>query len=494
METSRYLKIFGPSSSIKITNDCKHIAHISNKIYVYRVENMESAAIFGQIKNPVHLQFSNNSALLAVKTTSGRVGIYDLNSLTYLKSYTPTMEEGCNLVFSACNRFIVSGDWEGNITMIDLENARTTVLKNYRDCMIDYVAYNIDDDAAVFLITRKSSFLRSHYPFFIKWKFPFLENDPVNIELTAPRLEWKKIIYNCTQKCYILCDDSNTLVIMDSNLKKILYKVIPAEVRNLESMDLSADGRYIAVADLNRFVRIYGLPDFRCVKEYPLAGSLHVEFSSDGRYLLIGTARNGYFIDVEDSFGLEGEDSVEVIYGVHPTAAEDKFVKMIEKRGLTGDLLAIIPEDIIIDVIARVALNKSSGLIRAEDIHMEKALMRLPQGLRIIYATWWFELEVAEGGMMQYFGNATYIGIQILQEAMHLLKATQTTQLISKALKVYEKELVRYRGVGGSNAGATGIEFIYTADWERLDREYNILEENLDDLRLKYLRDNLGEF
>lgn len=77
---------------------------------------------------------------------------------------------------------------------------------------------------------------------------------------------------------------------------------------------------------------------------------------------------------------------------------------------------------------------------------------------------------------------------------MELLGATETAKFIDKAVKLYEKGMGRSISIDGDSAATAGIKFAYTAEWEKLNQEYDALNESLDDLRLKYLHDNMAKF
>lgn len=107
-KSMKYVIKFGASYEVKISDDGKYLAQIGSKTNIYQATTWKKIASFGQIKNPSHLAYSHNSTLLAVKNTSGRIGLFDLKNLEMIKSYNPTHTEGGNICFSPDDRYIIS--------------------------------------------------------------------------------------------------------------------------------------------------------------------------------------------------------------------------------------------------------------------------------------------------------------------------------------------------------------------------------------------------
>ncbi len=57
-----------------------------------------------------------------------------------------------------------------------------------------------------------------------------------------------------------------------------------------------------------------------------------------------------------------------------------------------------------------------------------------------IYATWWLESEVYEGGFNQYFLNSRGTYAELTPKALKLIGATEIANLVAKANKVFKQE------------------------------------------------------
>ena len=153
------------------------------------------------------------------------------------------------------------------------------------------------------------------------------------------------------------------------------------------------------------------------------------------------------------------------------------------------DALHLIPDDEIEMVLMEFVWYRIG-----DDYEREyEVVTGLSPGLRMLYTTWTLEAEVNNGGFDQYFRNTNGTLAPEALEGLKLLRAHKHAQLTANAIAIYAKErpeLERLRAVELSPEAP-----VYE-DFESLDKAFYAIgpEENLRQMRLKYIRQHPEEF
>lgn len=131
--------------------------------------------------------------------------------------------------------------------------------------------------------------------------------------------------------------------------------------------------------------------------------------------------------------------------------------------------------------------------IHGDYAHERDTVLALAPGLRMVYATWWVEAEVNNGGFNQYFFNSTG---QLADQALagyRLLGLSDYAVLMERAMVAYRT--VRPRLEAARRDGSVDAFSGTYADgpFERLDEEFYQLQ-GLAPARIRYIRDHVSEF
>lgn len=308
MEKISFSKKLSTSYCIKISDNGKYLAHIGSKTSIYGMDIMNKIASFSDIKNPGSIDFSRDSQFIQIKNTSGKIGLFNLENLSYVNSYISIKTSGpedCNSCFTPDNKYIidgVNGNSNGTIALINIESKKTTIIKRYEDCIIKSIEYNDETEIYTFVVFKRGTELNDEsgigYSFFVKWRYPF-DKYPLEEVRFPGKHTFKYIKISNINKCYVFYD-WDRVVIIDQETKEELKNVnFEKNCGYFCTLDFSLDGKYIALA-FSECIKVIRFKDLKCIKEYRLKYSCYVGFSKDVRYLLIGTWNNGYCIKMDD--------------------------------------------------------------------------------------------------------------------------------------------------------------------------------------------------
>ena len=115
----------------------------------------------------------------------------------------------------------------------------------------------------------------------------------------------------------------------------------------------------------------------------------------------------------------------------------------------------------------------------------------LSPGVRMVYATWFLEAEVANAGFLQYFFNSTGRFASEALEGYRLIGALQHADTVERAIKTFDQEKVTLKTVWEKS----GLEESYRLSaMPGLDDIFMGLTEDVDALRNRYIREHLDAF
>lgn len=292
----KYKIKFDTSYEIGISGNGKYLARIGSKVNIYDAITWKEVASFGQFKNPSYLAFSPNSDLLAVKSTLGRIGLFDLNALEMIKTYSPTKSEGRNICFSPDDKYIISIENNG-IALIDINSDKVRVL-NKGTTYEGFIEYVPGNNTFLFMVSgfhtgqMYDTLFKCQYPFDQhRWTETRIPNNGQWVHYGL-NIKYSSLLYFNVQRF--------GLGILDNNFNQTGKTAVENDgISYFNTLKCSASGLYIALA-LNHAAYIFRYPELKLIKKYELEYLCFADFSSDDRYLLLGTWESGYCIEMAD--------------------------------------------------------------------------------------------------------------------------------------------------------------------------------------------------
>ncbi len=163
---------------------------------------------------------------------------------------------------------------------------------------------------------------------------------------------------------------------------------------------------------------------------------------------------------------------------------------------ITKDILDSTPDGKLEDLLLNYTVSKL-GFINETKKYYE-AFRSLPFGLQMVYATTKLEMEVHNGGFAQYFWNISGIFVEEAIEGYRKLGATEHARIVEIAYTAITQELPvfnKYRGLNTLEAFSEFRKESQLGSHNLDDQFFNIEKsEDVKELRIKYVKENWGEF
>ncbi|ETA81936.1 YncE family protein [Youngiibacter fragilis] len=340
MKGNFYLHKFKHSYEIKMSSDAKYICRLSaSKVYLHDAKTFEEITSWDNIKNPRNISFSNNNKYLAVTNSMGKVALYDLFTISFMKSFrigNGKHSQDCNLCFTHDDKFAIAAinsHVKETIVSIDLQSIEIREHAGIDYSVIQGIQCVESKNKFIFYFYDRNDSSGYGKNYIILWEYPFESNQYNKINSKQIR-EWGAIDYNENTECYSIYA-SNDLYIADNKLDiirktgecksneeisinpmEITKKVIGEDNINdrlisicesmnskfpkdgyLSHLSWSKDGKFIAVV-FSEVIKLIRCDDLSCVREFRLPYSCYASFSPNGQYLLIGTWNCGYVVEM----------------------------------------------------------------------------------------------------------------------------------------------------------------------------------------------------
>jgi Domain of unknown function (DUF4375) len=157
---------------------------------------------------------------------------------------------------------------------------------------------------------------------------------------------------------------------------------------------------------------------------------------------------------------------------------------------LTRELLAQEPDS----SLEWAVMQHIGWVVEGNDEREHEIVTTLSPGFQVVYATWWLEAEVNNGGFNQYFFNSTGEFVKEALTGFTRLGAREHAALTQQAIAVYEG---RQPVIDAARRQGTTDAFSKTYEddpFAPLDERFFNLRTDLGALRVRFIREHLGEF
>ncbi len=123
-----------------------------------------------------------------------------------------------------------------------------------------------------------------------------------------------------------------------------------------------------------------------------------------------------------------------------------------------------------------------------------KAVKALSRGERMFYVTWQAENEIKNGGFEQYFDNSSGVFAREAVLAFKLVGAKKHVVLMRRAIAAYVRSNPKQKLIKVDKAVKGYLKKYKDSKFGKVDRAFLDSEENLSELRIKYIRAHPDEF
>ncbi len=118
----------------------------------------------------------------------------------------------------------------------------------------------------------------------------------------------------------------------------------------------------------------------------------------------------------------------------------------------------------------------------------------LSKGFQYVYTTWKLEEFIDNGGFNQYLYVTDGIFLEDLIEGLGKIRAFKTKKVINDVQKVFNEEIKPHSKTREAGTTKAYFEAYKSAKLNRLDDKFYETDENLSELRTRYIRKNINEF
>ncbi len=136
-------------------------------VQVYSLSQKKIIKRIGAGNSFQRVAVDDNAGLLAIKDLNERVYVYNLKNenLLFSQRLKNQASGGAEMLFSPDGKYIVSGNWDGDFYLLDLDNSTIEVVYRFPESISNIQKYSEDE----FLI-----YVNNHGIY--KWKYPFYSN------------------------------------------------------------------------------------------------------------------------------------------------------------------------------------------------------------------------------------------------------------------------------------------------------------------------------
>lgn len=285
----------GKSFAIRFVPHSELLVCLGQKIKLQRRLGREHVADARPFSHPCACAVAPDATLLAVKNTSGAIALLELPTLQ-VRWIRPPTKEGCQLLFSPCAQYLITGSWNGELIRFETASGATQVLDRSAGSMLKWLSQSEDRLRYVYVkqpiaVDRDSPpddsivALRS-------WPF---ESQPEQ-RLAGPwRFVWAAEISPDARWLAVLHQREGGdfhVDIVDLSTALVLSSTPMVYGGTNISLAWSPDGQHVACVRSNG-VTIFEAPGLRVASEVSCAYACHVSFSPDGEFLAIGAWEQG---------------------------------------------------------------------------------------------------------------------------------------------------------------------------------------------------------
>ncbi|WP_457417879.1 WD40 repeat domain-containing protein [Roseateles sp. P5_E7] len=292
----------GKSYAIRFVPHSDLLVCLGQKVKLRQRLGREHLANALPFSHPSECSISPDASLLAVKNTSGAIALLDLPTLQ-VRWIRPPAKQGCQLLFSPCGQYLVTGSWNGELMRLETASGAAQVLDRTAGSMLKWVSQSEDRLRYVYvkqpIAVERDSPPGDSIVALRSWPF---ESHPEQ-RLAGPwRFVWAAEISPDARWLAVLHQREGgdfQVDIVDLSTAFVLSSTPVVYGGTNISLAWSPDGQHVACVR-SHGVTVFEAPSLRIASEVSCAYACHVSFSPDGEFLAIGAWEQGTVKRVTD--------------------------------------------------------------------------------------------------------------------------------------------------------------------------------------------------
>jgi len=288
------------SYEIAISPNEHFIAALGRNVACANLRTMKRVGSWHPLSHPSHASFSQSSARLAVKNTSGQIVVISAVEGRVLSPPPPKMhDEGAPVHFSGCDEYLVDGTWSGKLCMRDSESLRTVSEFSYPGEMIKEIMPSTD--RLTWLVAHQPKVRPGQNypdsPYFSLWRWPL--SKPVQILPTNVDSLRAAALSPCGSYIALVGHrrDRKASFLSIMTTEGTLVRETPTTTGGTGSRTRwSADGRYLSTVQADGFA-VFNADSLTKRASIRARYPSDLQFLSDGR-IAVGTWESGTVMDL----------------------------------------------------------------------------------------------------------------------------------------------------------------------------------------------------
>ena len=301
MIASSIIHYFPKSYEVVVSPDGRFLCRtIGTKLYVYHMNSMNEAAVLSHPKNPGHIAFTEDGTYLLVQNTSGLMFVFETQTFQLVRTIRSTkkvnyQEERFTPVRTG-ETYLASAKIENDIYLmkIGIKTGAAVSKGKWKGIRLSfqqklpnqhvylYTLLYVDEQTDLY----RTALLR-------------VSEDGEKIDTLAElHSSWKRVFYIEKRNRYI-CVANDEMIVFDP-AKQQAEKSIPFPSTPFHSYMADAvlsPDQNLLVAAASNMVVLYESDSLAELDRWETPNVQSVHFSEDGRYLLVGTWKNGCVMD-----------------------------------------------------------------------------------------------------------------------------------------------------------------------------------------------------
>lgn len=287
MELTKPLKL-GSGDRVWFSPDGKRLAVRSSQLSLWDLDKNKRLWRSNPVPYLYYATFSPDGKRLAAKSTTGQIVVVDANNGKVVCDFRNKKDdEGCNLLFSPCGKFIIDGTWEGRLLVRAAASGKIEFEREYANEAIHDI-YAVDGGSSYVVLNDPRGGDDNKKPpaaYLSRWKWP-LGAKPIGTTKLADQLYHTSAV---TTDGQLFAFDSSlvpkkpSIDVLSLRTGKRVASIPYPRGEHIEQLNWSADGTLLGAAKRD-CVEIYSVnkSKFELVVKHELENVRDIAFSPTG--------------------------------------------------------------------------------------------------------------------------------------------------------------------------------------------------------------------
>jgi len=299
------LKIKG-CDVVRFSPDGASLACFARDVGVWHLASRKKRLKCHPLSHPASICFSPDGSRLAVKNTSGRIVIINVEDGSILSDFRNGKDgEGSNLLYSICGEYLIDGTWNGRLFVRRSDSGRVEFRQDFRHEMIR--AVHSANQGAVWVINHGPKATSDTDPpppaHFSIWQWPFEKNSFATFSQGSPFVRRSALTSDGRFLALVYGTKVMTLAVYDMEKGKEIASSTVETGGTGSALNWSGDGAYLGSVQAHK-VTVYSADRLTKVFEYPLPYASHIAFSPLNDLVAIGSWQGGVVMAMDAVTGL----------------------------------------------------------------------------------------------------------------------------------------------------------------------------------------------